>query len=85
MTEFGKREVRTRDYVPVLRGVIEAAPVLLFGPHPVDVVGNRDGRIGELHRGDMDDIAPQEQLFALTLHFEHRVSGGMSVGRPRTC
>lgn len=69
------------DEVSILRSITEDTPMLLLGLGTVDVISDRDGRIDKLHCGDMDDIAPKEQLFAFAFHFVHRMTRSMPVGR----
>ena len=79
VAESGKREVCTPDQSATRRGLGEGAFVDVPGLRRIHVVADRDGRVLELHRGDMHDIAPQNQLFALALDHIHRVSGSVPV------
>src|SRR5262245_29456781 len=83
MTQAGERDVGTTDEVALPRRVSEQARARLHRAVRIHVELDRDLRIRELRFSRVDDVAPEQQLFALALDHVRRMTHGMSWRRQR--
>src|SRR5262249_45255930 len=80
VSNAGEGDVGQRDVVALLRRVGEMLQALRQCERGVEF-GPRRGRLRELHRGDVHNVAPARQLLAFTLDGVDGVPRCVAVGR----